>query len=305
MARRPIELLVTERPHRLAHAIDGMETADLVALLHDEDVRAVEAVGDVIPAVAAAAEIAARCLKAGGRLIYAGAGTSGRLGVLDAVECPPTFGTDPRQVVAVVAGGPRALTRSMEGAEDDARAGATALRRLRAGPLDFVIGIAASATTPFVTGALGAARKAGATTALVCCNPDAVPDWLAHLIIAPDTGPEVVAGSTRLKAGTATKLVLNAISTAAMVRVGKVFRGRMIDLRPGSAKLAARAERIVSEVCRIDEGAARGLLKRARGRPADAVAMHLTGLPLPRARAALARAGSLAALERAVRASAR
>jgi N-acetylmuramic acid 6-phosphate etherase len=275
-----------------------MPAEEIVRLMHDEDARAVEAVGEVLDAVGAAAEQAARSLEAGGRLIYVGAGTSGRLGALDAAECPPTFGTHPAQVVAVVAGGRRALAQSVEGAEDDGVAGRRAMRRLGLGPLDFVVGISASGTTPFVIEALKSARRDGSSTALVCCNPAAVPRTAADTLIAPDTGAEVVAGSTRLKAGTATKLVLNAISTAAMVRMGRVYRGLMVDLRPVSTKLVDRAERVVAEACAVSRTRARTLLARAGRRPALAIAMHLTKRTAPEASEALARAGSLAALER-------
>lgn len=287
--------------HRLAPALEAASPDEVVRLLHDEDAKAVAAVGEVLSAVSLAASTAARCLRAGGRLIYLGAGTSGRLGMLDSVECPPTFGTSPRQVTAIVAGGPAALVRSVEGAEDDGRAGAAAIRRARVGPLDFVVGIAASSATPFVVGALEAARRAGATTGLLCCNRSAVPEGLAHVVIAPDTGAELIAGSTRLKAGTATKLVLNAISTAAMVQLGKVYRGRMVDLAAVSVKLRARAERMVAELCRVGAARARRLLLRAAGRPAVAIAMHLTGRGAHEARRALDQAGSLSALERQAR----
>ncbi len=288
----------TERVHPLAMTLHELPASEIVRAMHDEDVRAVEAVEGVLDDVAEAAEVAARCLAAGGRVLYVGAGTSGRLGVLDAAECPPTFGTDPRQVVGILAGGRRALERSVEGAEDDATAGRREIRSRRVGPLDFVVGISASSTTPFVIGALTEARRRGAATALVCCNPNGARRGRADIVIAPDTGPEVVAGSTRLKAGTATKLVLNAISTAAMTRVGRVFRGRMVDLRPVSAKLADRAERIVAGACGISRARAARLLQRAGRRPALAIAMYLTDLPRDRASEALDHAGSLAELER-------
>lgn len=225
----------------------------------------------------------ADALRARGRLLYVGAGTSGRLGVLDASECPPTFGAAPSQVQAVIAGGRRALTRAVEGAEDDVPAGAEAVRRFRAGPRDVVCGITASATTPYVLGALEEARRRGARTALVCCNPPG-PGVRVDFLIHVPTGPELVAGSTRLKAGTATKLVLNALTTAAFVSLGKVYRGRMVDVRPANAKLRARAARMVAELTELPPGAARRLLEAAGGEVKLALAMHFTGLDAAAAR---------------------
>ena len=249
------------------------------------------AVAGAMSEIARAAEAARDALAAGGRLVYVGAGTSGRLGALDAAECPPTFGARPEQVIALIAGGPRALRRAVEGAEDDAGDGARQIRRARVAPADLVIGISASASTPYVLGALAQARQAGARTVLVCCNAIAPDRRAAEIVIALDTGPELIAGSTRLKAGTATKLVLNAISTAAFVLLGKVYRGRMVDLRPTNEKLRARAERIVTELTGLPERDARTLLLRARGSPKLAVAMHLTGLAPPAAGRALAKRG--------------
>lgn len=252
---------------------------------------AVEAVGRVLPSVALAAQAAHDALAGGGRLIYVGAGTSGRLGALDAAECPPTFGTDPDRVVAVIAGGPEALQHAVEGAEDDAPAGAAAITALQVDERDLVVGISASAGAPFVLGALKAARARKANTVLVCCNPSAPDAKAAALLVAPQTGPELVAGSTRLKAGTATKLVLNAISTAAMVALGKVYRGRMVDLKPTNQKLRERAERMVAELTGVSEKAARELLDRADGSPRLALAMHFTGLSAAAARTRLEKHG--------------
>jgi N-acetylmuramic acid 6-phosphate etherase len=235
-------------------------------------------VSRVLPDIARAAEAAGHALAAGGRIIYVGAGTSGRLGALDAAECPPTFGARPEQVIALIAGGARALRRAVEGAEDDAEQGAREIRRARADPRDLVIGISASASTPYVLGALREARAAGARTVLVSCNAPGGNRPPADQVIALDTGPELVAGSTRLKAGTATKLVLNAISTAAFVRLGKIYRGHMVDLRATNRKLRARAHRMVAELTGLPEHEAVRLLSRAGGSPGLAVAMHLTGL---------------------------
>lgn len=271
---------------------------EVVYRLHREDVVAVNAVGQVLATVTLAAQAAHDALAAGGRLIYVGAGTSGRLGALDAAECPPTFGTDPQSVVAVIAGGTEALSRAVEGAEDDGPAGEEALRALSVSASDFVVGISASASNPFVRGALRVAKANGAKTALVTSNPGASTENV-DLLIAPDTGPELVAGSTRLKAGTATKLILNAISTAAMVALGKVYRGRMVDLRPTNTKLRRRAEQMVSVLGGLSLESARELLQRADGNPRLALAMHFTGLEADEARARLASSAGLRALEQA------
>ncbi len=252
------------------------------------------AVGDVLPQLARGVRAVVDALSAGGRLLYVGAGTSGRLGALDAAECPPTFGVSPRTVQAVLAGGPRALSRAVEGAEDDADAGAAALRKRKVGARDVVCGISASGTTPFVLGALAYARRVGARTLFVCCNARR---GVADVVIAPVTGPELIAGSTRLKAGTATKLVLNALSTAAMVSLGKVYRGRMVALAPTNAKLRERAVRMVRELTGLSAARARALLVSAGGEPQVALAMRITGLDAAGARRALKRK-SLRKLER-------
>jgi N-acetylmuramic acid 6-phosphate etherase len=271
--------------------LDLCSPLEVIERLHEADVTAVEAVGRVLPALARAAEVVAGALREGGRLHYVGAGTSGRLAALDAAELPPTFGTSPSLVVAVVAGGPRALQRAVEGAEDDRRAGARAMRTLRVGPRDVVCGITASGTTPFVRSALAAARERGARTLLVSCNPGAWTPEVSELAILPDTGPELIAGSTRLKAGTATKLVLNALSTAAMVAQGKVYRGRMVDVQVTNAKLRARALRMVEDLAGTGPTEARRLLARAKGSVRLALALHLTGLPPAKARLLLGQRG--------------
>ncbi|MHB8875619.1 MAG: N-acetylmuramic acid 6-phosphate etherase [Myxococcaceae bacterium] len=288
---------LTETLHPRAEDLELATPGELVRWLHAEDAAAVAAVRRELPRIAEVAGAAARSLRSGGRLVYVGAGTSGRLGALDAAELPPTFGTRPQQVVAVIAGGPAALTRSVEGAEDDALEGARALRRLKVGPADLVCGISASGTTPFVLGALAGAKRAGAATALVCCNPGRGAARAADWLVAPLTGPELVAGSTRLKAGTATKLVLNAISTAAMISLGKVYRGRMVDLAPSNRKLAARAVRMVAELTGLGLRQAASLLQSAGGSPRVAIAMHLTGVGRRDAERRLLTSG-LRALER-------
>ena len=207
-------------------------------------------------------------------MFYVGAGTSGRLGVLDASECPPTFGTPPSLVQGIIAGGRRALVRSVEGAEDCADDGAAALRRRRVTASDVVVGIAACGLTPFVRGALGEARRRGAAAVFLTCAPEAAPYTAADVLINPVVGPEVVTGSTRMKAGTATKLVLNTLTTAAMIRLGKVYDNFMVDLRATNAKLRDRAERIVMEVTGVSRPRARTLLRKARGWAKVAIVMH-------------------------------
>jgi N-acetylmuramic acid 6-phosphate etherase len=227
-----------------------------------------------------------------GRLIFVGAGTSGRLGVIEAAECPPTFDTPPSLVQAVIAGGRRTVFRSAEGAEDDGPDGARQIRR-RVRPGDVVVGIAASGVTPFVRGALKEARRRGAATALVTCNPQ-VPASAARVVIALAVGPEVLTGSTRLKAGTATKLALNTLTTASFARLGKVYGNRMVDLRPRSAKLRARALRLVVLLGRVSPREAEGLLKASGASAKVAIAMARLGVDAKEARRRLkAAAGSL------------
>jgi N-acetylmuramic acid 6-phosphate etherase len=253
------------------------------------DADAVKAVGRAAPAIGRAVAAIVERLGSGGRLIFAGAGTSGRLGVVEAAECPPTFNTPPGQVQAVMAGGRRAVFRSVEGAEDDARAGARAIRR-RARRGDAVVGIAASGVTPFVRAALAEARRRGAFTVLVTCNPGA-PRGAARIVIALRVGPEVLAGSTRLKAGTATKLTLNTLTTAVFTRLGKVHGNRMVDLQPRSAKLRARAERLIVELGEVSAQRARRLLDQARGSAKIAIVMARRRVTAAEARRALREAG--------------
>lgn len=286
--------LSTERRNPRSRGLDRLSALGVVEVLSAEDRRVAPAVWKERQRIAAAAELIAGQLRRGGRLIYVGAGTSGRLGTLDAAECPPTFGTPPRMVQAVIAGGRRALTRAMEGAEDRAAEGAAAVDRRRVSERDAVVGIAACGLTPFVRAALERARRRGARTVFVTCAPETRRLVRAEVVIAPAVGPEVIAGSTRLKAGTATKLVLNALSTTAMVLLGKVHGHLMVDLRAGSAKLRDRAERIVMEAAGLKRAGAARLLARAGGSAKTALAMHLTGLDRRRAQARLAAAeGSL------------
>ncbi len=264
----------------------GSEAA--VALLLEEDRRGLELAEARIAELARAAEWLAETLAAGGDVLLVGAGTSGRLAVLEAAECPPTFGTEPERIRAAIAGGEEAVYRAREGAEDRADEGEAAVGALR--PLDLVIGISASSVTPYVGGALAAARRAGARTILLTCATAASVAIEVDLLIALATGPEILTGSTRLKAGSATKAALNAITTTAMVLLGKVYENWMVDLRMGSAKLVDRARRIVSEAGGVPPEAAAHLLDRAQGEVKTAIVMARLGLDPAAARARLAAA---------------
>ncbi|HKK28385.1 MAG TPA: N-acetylmuramic acid 6-phosphate etherase [Gemmatimonadota bacterium] len=260
-------------------AIDRASAAEIVRLIQAEDRRVPEALEAQADELAALIEEVARRMGAGGRLVYVGAGTSGRLGVLDAAECPPTFGTEPDRVVGLIAGGEGALVRSREGAEDDRAAGRADVRGAEVGPADFVLGIAASGTTPYVAAAAEEASRLGAGTGLLTCSPP--PEELAGLadhVVTLLTGPEVIAGSTRMKAGTATKLALNTLSTGVMVRLGKVYGNLMVDLQAGSRKLVGRGLRILERVCGLRGEPARELLVRAGGSVKTAIAMHELGV---------------------------
>jgi N-acetylmuramic acid 6-phosphate etherase len=284
-------VLSTERPNPRLRALDRLPADRLVATIVREDRRAAASVAKVRRPLTRAVELVASALGSGGRLVYAGAGTSGRLGVLDAAECPPTFGVSFGQVVGVIAGGRRALWRAVEGAEDRGADARRALGRLRVGPRDVVCGICASGVTPFALAAHREARRRGARTIVVTCAPSAALRGLADVLVAPRPGPEVLAGSTRMKAGLATKMVLHTLTTGAMVRLGKVYENLMVDLRPTNRKLRARALRIVGQLTGLPPVPARALVRRAGGRPAVALVMHRLGLGAVAARRHLARHG--------------
>jgi N-acetylmuramic acid 6-phosphate etherase len=252
---------VTERVHPDGPGLERLGTLRLLRTLHGGDREAVRAVSRALPSLARLADQAAAVLSAGGRLLYAGAGTSGRLGALDAAECPPSFGVSPSRVVALVAGGAAALRRAVEGAEDDRDAARRAVRRARTGPRDLLVAVSASGRTPFVQAALAEAHARGALTAIVTSNPAARTS--ADLAVVLHTGPERVAGSTRMKAGTAAKMALGLLSTAAFVRLGAVQGGRMAALRGTNAKLRARAVRNVSALLGVGKAGARRALERA------------------------------------------
>lgn len=282
--------LITERASQNGAALDRLDPLAIARLMSREDRRAVRAVARVLPQVAAGVRLVVGALRRGGHLFFVGAGTSGRLGVLEAAECPPTFGTPPRLVQAVMAGGRSAVFRSREGAEDDGDAARREVeRRVRGG--DVVVGVSASGVTPFVRAALVAARARGASRILVSCNPAPRGRSLAEVVVTPTPGPEVLAGSTRLKAGTATKLVLNMLTTASMAGLGRVHGNRMIDLEPRSLKLRERALRLVEELGGVRRREARSALEAAGGRVRVAIVIARARVPASEARRRLATAG--------------
>lgn len=289
---QPMDSRLTEQRNPASEEVDRLSPLEIVELINAEDQRVAPAVAAERGAIARALELAERSFRAGGRLIYVGAGTSGRLGVLDASEMPPTFSTDPRMVMGIIAGGPEALTNAVEGAEDHPEDGARAIDAAGVDARDFVFGIATSGTTPFVHGALTRAGERGAATGfLLCTTPSAEMIEAYDVVIAPLVGPEVVTGSTRMKAGTATKLVLNTITTGAMIRMGKVFGNLMVDLRVTNQKLKDRSERILMETLELDRLSARALLAAAGGQVKTAMVMQLLEVDRPGAVELLERAG--------------
>ncbi|HKX18623.1 MAG TPA: N-acetylmuramic acid 6-phosphate etherase [bacterium] len=281
----------TEAANPATHDLDLLPVLEQARLMNAEDRRVPEAVAAALPAVATAVDRIAGALARGGRLLYVGAGTSGRIAALDAAECPPTFGTDPQTVQAVIAGGPKAIMESIEGAEDDEAAAAHEIDARGVGADDVVVGIAASGETPFTVAAVRRARERGAWTAGVACNPGSSLEAACDLAIVAAVGPEVVAGSTRLKAGTAQKLVLNMLSTLAMVRLGKVYGNLMVDLRATNTKLRRRAARIVAAAASTAEDRAAAALGQAGGRVPVAIVMLRLGLDAGAAEERLRRAG--------------
>jgi N-acetylmuramic acid 6-phosphate etherase len=283
--------LETEGRNPRTAELDALPTAELVRALHAENYGVADAVAATLPQVAQVVDILAERLGRGGRLFYVGAGTSGRLGVLDASECPPTFGVAPERVQGVIAGGQAALTTSIEGAEDDPATGARDLEARGVTDRDVVVGIAASGRTPYVVGALDAARRAGAAAVAVVNVSDSVLARHADITLAAVTGPEALTGSTRLKAGTAQKLLLNLLTTATMVRLGKVYGNLMVDLRATNSKLRDRAVRIVMAAAGVDRPAAEVALRQADGHARVAIVMLRLGLSASEARRRLDAAG--------------
>lgn len=286
-----LEQLVSEERNPRTMGIDLMATPEIVATINAEDRLVPEAVGKTLPQVAQAVDRIVEAFGKGGRLVYIGAGTSGRLGVLDASECPPTFGVPPTMVVGVIAGGLGALVSAVEGAEDSAEGGAADLRAIDLTNRDVVVGIAVSGRTPYVIGALNYAKSLGAVTVGLTCNPASVIAGMADISIAPLVGPEVVTGSTRLKSGTAQKLVLNMLSTASMIRIGKTYQNLMVDVRTSNEKLLARAVRIVMQATDCPEQVAEQALERTGNDVKLAILTILTGKEVEDARAAMAGAG--------------
>ena len=286
-----LQQLVSEGRNPRTMGIDLMSTADILQTINAEDHVVPDAVGKTLPQVARAVDAIVAAFGTGGRLVYIGAGTSGRLGVLDASECPPTFGVPPEMVVGLIAGGPKAIISAVEGAEDSVEGGAADLRNIAVTERDVVVGIAVSGRTPYVIGALNYAKALGCVTVGLTCNPESAIAGMADISIAPLVGAEVVTGSTRLKSGTAQKLVLNMLTTASMIRIGKTYQNLMVDLRTSNEKLLARAVRIVMQATDCAAADAEAALERTGSDVKLAILTILTGQNVDDARAALNGAG--------------
>jgi N-acetylmuramic acid 6-phosphate etherase len=293
MGKRRLEGALTEKRNSGSRGIDRKSIAEIVELMQGEDQKIISAIREVRQPLVEVIERTVDTFQRGGSLIYVGAGTSGRLGVLDAAECPPTFGVDRSLVRGIIAGGRKALWRSVEGAEDDDAAGRDAIDSEKVSEMDTVIGIAASVDTPFVMGALKEAKSRGAFTVLLTFNPDPVLPVAVDRILNPVTGPEVITGSTRLKAGTATKMVLNLITTTAMIKLGKVYDNLMVDLQCLSEKLRDRGSRILVELLGIDYDRAEKLLEDSGWEVKTAIVMGKLDLPYDGAKRKLADAEGL------------
>ena len=282
--------LTTEQQHPDSVAIDSWGAREIVELMNREDAQVAVAVGTQAAAIAAAVDRIVDRLRRGGRLLYLGAGTSGRLGVLDAAECSPTFNTPPGLVVGIIAGGPEALTRAIEGAEDHADRAVQDLQSHALSDRDVLVGIATSGRTPYVMGGMAYARRIGAVTIGLSCNHDSALAEVAELMIAPVVGPEVLSGSTRLKAGTATKMVLNMLTTASMIRLGKTYGNLLVDLQATNKKLTARARRIVAALANVSETEADAVLAQCDGQVKTAILVHRGRVAPQQARQWLAQA---------------
>ncbi|HEY3381415.1 MAG TPA: N-acetylmuramic acid 6-phosphate etherase [Vicinamibacterales bacterium] len=285
--------LPTEAINPASLGIDKLSPTAIIDLMVDEDRKILVALTREKERIALGVELISQSLRKGGRLVFVGAGTSGRLGVLEAAEIPPTFGTDPSLVRAIMAGGTKALVRAREGVEDNFEQGSRSVARLRPSAKDVFVGVSASGITPFVRGALNRARNANAKIIFVTCYPGTELQTFVDLTIAPSVGPEVIAGSTRLKAGTVTKMVLNMLTTGAMVRIGKTYGNLMVDVRTGSEKLKDRARRILTIVSGIDYDSADRVLRRAHWNVKTAIVMQKTGLPYRKAQSKLRKADDL------------
>ncbi|QTL41583.1 N-acetylmuramic acid 6-phosphate etherase [Xenorhabdus budapestensis] len=276
--------LVTESRNPASAHIDELSTLDMLSVINDEDKKVAVAVEQTLPQVALVVDKVAEAFRQGGRLIYSGAGTSGRLGILDASECPPTYGTKPEQVVGLIAGGHQAILKAVENAEDNRQLGADDLGELHFNERDVLVGIAASGRTPYVLGAMEYAKSVGATVACISCNPDSPMTKLADITITPIVGSEVVTGSSRMKAGTAQKLVLNMITTGAMIRTGKVYGNLMVDVEATNAKLVERQKNIVMAATECSRETAEQALNACNGHCKTAIVMILSGISAEKAR---------------------
>ena len=285
-----LKKIATEQRNPDTMNIDALPTLDMVKLINREDHKVAEAVGLVTDKIAQAVDVITDRLSKGGRLIYCGAGTSGRLGVLDAVECPPTYSTAPEMVQGLIAGGYSAIFKAVEGAEDSRDLGVKDLKEIGFGAGDVLVGIAASGRTPYVLGAMEYAKSLGAVTVSVTCCPGSALDSFADIGIAPAPGPEVVTGSTRMKSGTAQKMVLNMLSTGAMIRLGKVYGNLMVDVKPSNEKLIRRCVTIVCAATECDEETAAAALEACEYRPKTAIVMILCGVDAGKAQALLQKA---------------
>ncbi|MEB7538197.1 N-acetylmuramic acid 6-phosphate etherase [Pantoea anthophila] len=279
--------MITEGRNPASQNIDELSTEAMLRVINDEDKKVALAVEAILPQIAAAVDAICAAFRAGGRLIYCGAGTSGRLGILDASECPPTFGTPREQVIGLIAGGHTAILQAVENAEDNREQGAQDLKDIRFSRHDILVGIAASGRTPYVLGALAYANELGATTVALTCNPDSAMAQVAAIALTPVVGPEIVTGSSRMKAGTAQKLVLNMLTTGAMIRSGKVYGNLMVDVEATNQKLVQRQVNIVMQATDCDDATARAALTACGGHCKTAILMVLAGLDADEAKALL------------------
>ena len=285
-----LQKIATEQRNPNTTHIDTLPTLEMVRLINQEDQKVALAVAQVAPEIARAIDVITRQLSQGGRLFYAGCGTSGRLGILDAVECPPTYSTDPELVQAIIAGGYPAIFRAVEGAEDDFDLGRRDLQERGFAPQDVLVGLAASGRTPYVLGAMSYARELGAAVIAVTCCPGSEVDQMADIGIAPTPGPEVITGSTRMKSGTAQKMVLNMLSTGTMIKLGKVYGNLMVDVKPSNEKLIRRCVTIVREAVGCEEDQAVSALEACGYRPKVAIVMLLKKIDAEQARELLEQA---------------
>lgn len=279
--------MITEGRNPASQNIDELSTEAMLRVINDEDKKVALVVEAILPQIAAAVDAICAAFRAGGRLIYCGAGTSGRLGILDASECPPTFGTPREQVIGLIAGGHTAILQAVENAEDNREQGAQDLKDIHFSRHDILVGIAASGRTPYVLGALAYANELGATTVALTCNPDSAMAQVAAIALTPVVGPEIVTGSSRMKAGTAQKLVLNMLTTGAMIRSGKVYGNLMVDVEATNQKLVQRQVNIVMQATDCDDATARAALTACGGHCKTAILMVLAGLDADEAKALL------------------